>query len=259
MKLLIFKYKNKIKIGYFNENKISEINCNDILNLFNKTNEEIVKLSLDSFNLNEIKILTPTNPSKIICVGLNYKDHAKELNMNLPEEPIIFIKPSTSAISHESNIIYPKISNELDFEGELAIVIGKKAYGIDKKIADDYIFGYSILNDVTARDIQRKDGQWTRAKSFNTFAPYGPCIETDFDYVNKKILTKLNNTVKQDSNLNNMIFTPKEIVSFISNVMTLNPGDVIATGTPHGVGSMDKKDSISIYIEGIGELRNSVL
>ncbi|MDL2270462.1 fumarylacetoacetate hydrolase family protein, partial [Methanobrevibacter sp. OttesenSCG-928-I08] len=215
-------------------------------------------LIIDSYELNDIKIDIPCEPSKIVCVGLNYKDHADELNMPIPDEPKIFIKPSTTALACNENIIYPKTSNEVDFEGELGLVIGKKAKNLKLDEASDFIFGYTILNDVTARDIQRKEIQWTRAKSFDTFAPFGPFIETDFDFKNKKIQTKLNGIIKQDSNTNNMIFNPHEIISFISNIMTLNPGDIIATGTPPGVGEMKKGDIVSISIENLGTLTNKL-
>lgn len=187
-------------------------------------------------------------PSKIICVGLNYKDHAKEMNMQIPDEPVLFMKSPTALIGHEDKIIYPDATKELHYEAELAIVILK-----DGKI------GYSCANDVTARDLQRKDGQWTRAKSFNTFCPVGPKIITDIDPTNLKIQLFLNGEVKQSSNTSQMIFSPKELISFILKIMPLYPNDIILTGTPPGIGPMNRGDVVEVVIEGIGKLRNMVV
>lgn len=253
MKFLRFKYEDTIKNGYYNGEKVIELDDN----ILNYTNSSIDTLNNNkSYYLNDIKIIEPTNPSKIVCVGLNYKDHCKELNMDLPKVPRIFLKPPSSIIAHKENIIYPKMSNEIDYEGELAIVIGKKSKEIDINEAKDYIFGYTIINDITARDIQREDIQWTRGKSFDTFAPIGPFIETDLNPLNLNIRLTVNGKIKQDSNTKNMVFTPFELISFISKIMTLYPGDIIATGTPPGVGSINKGDLISIQIENIGTLEN---
>lgn len=220
--------------------------------------ENIIKQvdNLEVEDNDKIHFLTPVEPSKIICVGLNYKDHAEELEMQLPEEPLLFMKPSTSTIAHKSEIIYPKISGQVDYEGELAIVVLEKidydAYDEDSKIA------YTIVNDVTARDLQQKDGQWTRAKSFDTFCPIGPVVSTNINPLNLNIQLKVNDTIRQDSNTNNMIFTPKQLIKHISSIMTLNKGDVIATGTPPGVGQLNKGDIVSVTIEGIGTLENRV-
>ncbi|WP_409200160.1 fumarylacetoacetate hydrolase family protein [Methanobrevibacter sp. DSM 116169] len=257
MKFLRFKHNNEVKVGYLSGLIITELDCNDIISLFDKTQEEIKALSKDKYNLKNIEFLTPTDPSKIICVGLNYTDHADELEMDLPKEPIIFLKPPSSVIARDEDIVYPEISYELDYEGELAIVIGEQCRNVSVDSAECYILGYTILNDVTARDIQRKDGQWTRAKSFDTFAPIGPVVETNFDFDNV-ILTKVNGVIRQDSNVNKMIFSPYEILSFISQVMTLNPGDIIATGTPSGVGQLEIGDKVEVFIEGIGILKNNV-
>ena len=210
------------------------------------------------YPIDEIKILPPVQPSKVICVGLNYRDHAEELNMDLPEEPILFLKPPTTVISHEDNIIYPPQSNQVDYEAELAVVIGREARCVDIDDSQDYIAGYTILNDVTARDLQQKDGQWTRAKSFDTFCPLGPWMETEMDPSNQNISLKLNDAVKQNSNTKKMIFPVEELVEYISHIMTLNPGDVIATGTPPGVGPMNVGDVVEVTVEGIGSLRNEV-
>lgn len=210
------------------------------------------------YSLDEITILSPVFPSKVVAVGLNYKDHADELNMEIPEEPIIFIKPPSTVIGHEDQIIYPPQTKNLHYEAELAIVIGKKAERVSQENATDYVMGYTALNDITARDLQEKDGQWTRSKSFNTFCPIGPWIETDMNPNNLNISLRVNGDLKQDSNTKNLIFSVEKIVSFISHIMTLNPGDVIATGTPPGVGSLKVGDVVEVEIEDIGVLRNTV-
>jgi len=202
--------------------------------------------------------IAPSAPSKIIAVGLNYIDHANELKMELPKEPLIFIKPATSIIGHLDKIIYPESVKRLDYEAELAIVIKRICKDVPEKTAGDYILGYTCLNDVTARDLQKRDGQWTRAKSFDTFCPVGPHIATDIDPGDLKIDLYLNKKIKQSSSTKNLIFKPHHLVSFISKVCTLMPGDLIATGTPHGVGSMDVGDEVEVRIEGIGRLINKV-
>lgn len=199
-------------------------------------------------------------PSKIICIGLNYKKHATELKMPLPKTPIIFLKPLTSLIYDGENIIYPTPTKNLHYEAELALVIGKKGKNIPLKEASKYIKGYICANDVTARDIQNQDGQWTRAKSFDTFCPVSKKITPakNIDPKNLRIKAILNNKTVQDSNTRDMIFDVYEIVSFVSQVMTLLPGDIILTGTPEGIGPMQKGDEITIEIEKIGKLTNFV-
>jgi len=197
-------------------------------------------------------------PSKIVCAGLNYKDHAEELKMKLPKEPVIFLKPTSSIIFNEETIKIPKASERVDYEAELAIVIGKTCKSIKKEDAKKYIKGFTILNDVTARDLQEKDGQWTRAKSFDTFCPIGPKIISRIDANNLKIQLRVNGEIKQDSNTNNMIFSVEELVEFVSSIMTLYPDDIISTGTPPGVGKLEKGDTVEIEIENIGILKNFV-
>lgn len=197
-------------------------------------------------------------PTKIVLVGLNYKDHAKELNMPLPSEPILFIKPVTALIGPEEGIMYPAQATRVDYEAELAIVIKDVCKDIEPEEVMEHVEGFTCLNDVTARDLQKRDGQWTRAKSFDTFCPIGPRIVKDVDQNNLKIQSFLNGVLKQDSNTSNFIFSVEELVSFISQVMTLMPGDIIATGTPGGIGAMNKGDTVEIRIEGIGTLRNYV-
>lgn len=198
-------------------------------------------------------------PSKIVAVGLNYLDHAKELNMEVLDEPIIFLKPPTTIIYHGDSIIYPKMATRIDYEAELAVVIAKEAKNISEADAEKYILGYTCLNDVTARDLQRKDGQWTRAKSFDTFCPIGPSIVSGIDVSDLKIEAYLNGRCVQSSTTKNMIFKIPYLISFISSIMTLKPYDIIATGTPTGVGPMNVGDTIEIRIEKIGSLINKVI
>ncbi len=205
------------------------------------------------------RFLAPVQPSKIIAVGLNYRDHAREMGLELPGEPILFMKPATAVIGPFEEIRYPSQSSRVDYEAELAVVIGTTCRNVRASRAKDCILGYTCLNDVTARDLQAKDGQWTRAKSFDTFAPIGPWIATDIEDPHALSITaRLNGEVKQSSNTSNLIFSVFELVEFISSVMTLKPGDVIATGTPSGVGPMLPGDEIAIEIEGIGVLNNRV-
>ncbi len=208
-------------------------------------------------SLDEVELLAPCQPSKIVCVGLNYMSHAREFKMPIPEEPILFIKPPSAVLDPGGEIVYPSTSSQVDYEGELAIVIGKLCKGVPADEAENYILGYICFNDVTARDLQKKDGQWTRAKSFDTFAPFGPWI-AKIDPSDADIQTRVNGTVKQKSNTSDLIFSVPRLVEFISNIMTLLPGDVIATGTPSGVGPLQKGDVVEVEIEGIGVLKNSV-
>jgi 2-keto-4-pentenoate hydratase/2-oxohepta-3-ene-1,7-dioic acid hydratase in catechol pathway len=257
LKFLRFKDQGKIKTGYFNGEEIVEtpVSILDAL----KSPEESLKPKIQSFLTEEVQILPPVSPSKIICVGLNYMDHARELGMEIPEEPIIFFKPPTGILGHQENIIYPTSSHEVDYEAELAVVMIEKAKNVNSEDAGDFIGGYTVLNDVTARDLQRKDGQWTRAKSFDTFCPIGPCIETEMDPHNQNISLKLNGEIKQDSHTRNMIFGVHELVEFVSHIMTLHPGDVIATGTPPGVGQIRPGDVVQVQVDGVGVLENTVI
>lgn len=213
----------------------------------------------EPLSFKDVKFLSPTRPTKIVAVGLNYKAHAEEMGKPLPEEPLIFMKPSTAVISNKMRIVKPKMSQRVDYEGELAVVIGRKCKKISPQEAPDYILGYSCFNDVTARDLQQKDVQYTRAKSFDTFAPYGPWVNTEIDPIGLKITTRVNGKIKQEGNTEDMIFSPFELVSFISQIMTLLPGDVIATGTPPGVGPLQAGDRVEVEIEGIGTLINYVV
>ncbi len=252
MKIGHFVHKNKKFYGLIEENIVYEINGN-IYTEFERNNNK--------YELDDLKYLPPTSPSKIVAVGLNYKDHAAELKMNIPDEPVIFLKPSTTVIAHNENIIYPSISGRVDYEAELAVVIKKEMYKVKKDEASKYILGYTCANDVTARDLQKKDGQWTRAKSFNTFCPLGPWIyiplpKDNFDPHNLKIQTKVNGSIKQNSNTSNLIFKIEYLLEFISSIMPLFPGDIVITGTPKGIGPILPGDKIEVIIESIGKLQN---
>jgi 2-keto-4-pentenoate hydratase/2-oxohepta-3-ene-1,7-dioic acid hydratase in catechol pathway len=217
-----------------------------------------IRFGPQSFLLDELTLLPPCEPSKIVAVGVNYRAHAKEMGHRLPDEPLLFLKPPSALIGSGAAIVYPEGVTRLDYEAELAVVIKKKAKGIRPAQARDVILGYTCCNDVTARDLQQKDKQWTRAKSFDTFAPIGPWIVTDLDPSNVKIEAILNGETKQSSTTADLIFPVDALVSFISSVMTLLPGDVITTGTPSGVGPMQRGDTIEVVIEGIGRLTNTV-
>ena len=199
------------------------------------------------------------NPTKIIAIGLNYTDHARELNMAIPDTPLIFLKPASSVIGHNDVIVYPSLTKELNYEGELAIVMKEKARHVPREETPSFIAGYTCANDVTARDLQRLDGQWTRSKSFDTFCPLGPAIVPGVDPgAGLEITTRVNGVVKQHSTTKNMIFDCPSLVSYVSSIMTLLPGDVIITGTPFGVGLLEVGDEVEVEIEGIGILKNRV-
>lgn len=213
----------------------------------------------DCLSADDLEILSPCTPSKIVCVGLNYADHAKEQNLQVPSEPVLFLKPPSTIIGQNGRIIYPSQTSQLEYEAELAVVIKKKGKHIPRENYREYVFGYTCANDVTARDLQRKDGQWTRAKSFDTFCPLGPYIVTGIDADKLSICSYLNKNLRQSSNTRELIFPIDFLIHYISSIMTLYPGDVILTGTPSGVGRMDVGDQITVQIEGIGSLTNMVV
>ena len=208
--------------------------------------------------LAELHILPPCQPTKIVAVGLNYRSHAHELGMKLPEEPLLFLKPSTAVIGPDDYIIYPPMSRRIDYEAELGVVMGRETKDVSVDKAKECILGYTCVNDVTARDLQGKDTQFTRSKSFDTFAPIGPWIETELDPAHCKVEAYLDGQLKQSGNTSDLVFPVFHLVSFISSVMTLLPGDVIATGTPSGIGPMQVGNTVEVKIEGIGTLRNQV-
>lgn len=204
-------------------------------------------------------LLPPVVPGKIVCVGRNYADHAKELGNEAPAEPIIFLKPPSALLAPGGTIVRPPQSQLVHHEAELAIVIGREAKNVRANDWRDYVRGFTCANDVTARDLQRKDVQFTRGKGFDTFAPLGPCIETELDPSDLRITGRVNGEVQQDGRTSQMIFSCGAMLEFITSVMTLVPGDVILTGTPAGVGSLESGDTVEVEIEGIGVLSNVVL
>jgi 2-keto-4-pentenoate hydratase/2-oxohepta-3-ene-1,7-dioic acid hydratase in catechol pathway len=203
-------------------------------------------------------VLVPCVPTKIVCVGRNYADHAKELGNEAPAEPILFLKPPSALLAASGMIHRPAMSQRVDYEGELAIVIGTIAKNVKRADWRDFVRGFACANDVTARDLQKIDVQFTRAKSFDTFCPLGPCIEDDLDVSALHLQTRVNGAVKQDGNTSQMVFPCDFLIEFISSIMTLLPGDVILTGTPAGVGPLSAGDKVEVEIEGIGTLRNVV-
>lgn len=219
---------------------------------------EIIKTG-NTFELRSVILLCPTYPTKALCVGLNYKDHIEEMKLVTPTSPVIFMKPSTAALDPEGEIIRPEMSSRVDYEAELAVVIKKECRNVSEAEAKDYILGYTCANDVTARDLQDKNGQWAVCKGFDTFMPLGPYISDEVDPTNLKIESRLNGKVMQKSNTKNLLFTCDYLVSYLSKVMTLLPGDVILTGTPSGIHGMEAGDVIEIEIEGLGILRNTVI
>ena len=209
--------------------------------------------------LAEVELLSLVRPSKIVCVGLNYHDHAREMGQPVPEEPILFLKPPSSVIGAGDAIVLPACSQRVDYEAELAVVMGRSARFVSEADAPRHIFGFSCANDVTARDLQKRDGQWTRAKGFDSFCPVGPWIETDpGDLLSLSLRTVVNGDLRQEGTTAEMIFSPHKLVSFISRVMTLHPGDVILTGTPAGIGPLEPGDEVSVEIDRVGFLLNPV-
>src|SRR5205085_2058797 len=217
-------------------------------------------VNTEPFRVEDVKILLPVSPSKIVCVGRNYSEHAKELGNEVPKEPLLFLKAPSALISENEAIILPKQSGQVEHEGELGVVIGRKCKNLNE---DDnpfeYVLGYICLNDVTARDIQRKEVQFTRAKSFDTFCPVSSYIETDASVSDVRVMTKVNGVVRQDGRTSQMVFPVSFLLRYISNQMTLNAGDIIATGTPSGVSKLNSGDVCEIEIESVGSLRNKVL
>jgi 2-keto-4-pentenoate hydratase/2-oxohepta-3-ene-1,7-dioic acid hydratase in catechol pathway len=211
--------------------------------------------------LDNIRLLPPCFPSKIVCVGRNYADHAKELGNEVPAEPMIFLKPPSSLIAHGDSIVYPSISHRVDYEGEIGLIVGKRARHVKAADAWDYILGLTCINDVTARDLQKKDGQWTRGKGFDTFCAVGPWMvpKDEVDFSTTGVRTVLDGEVKQEGYVRDFIFSVNAIIEFVSRFMTLEPGDLIATGTPAGVGPMNVGSRVSVEVFGVGLLENPVV
>ncbi len=214
----------------------------------------------NAYTLKQIRLLPAVSPSKIVCVGRNYAEHAKELGNEVPKEPLIFFKPPSSLNSHGAAVIYPPLSQRLDYEGELGVVIGRRARRINAAEFGKYVAGYTIVNDFTARDVQKRDGQWTRGKGFDTFCPVGPWWvpkeEVEFDTL--RVITRVNGEVRQEAPVTDMLFSVGTVLEFISQCMTLEPGDLIATGTPPGVGPVNPGDSVQVEIPGLGILENRI-
>jgi len=257
VKIVRFKYQDKISYGTLE---------NDLVTVYEgspfaapDTGQAVFKATQRQVPLHEVKLLAPCLPGKVVCLGLNYRPHAAELNINLPELPLLFLKPSTSVIGHGDNIVLPPNPERIDYECELGVVMAKTAKNVAEADYADYVLGYTCFNDVTDRVAQVRDGQWTRAKGYDTFAPTGPCISTGISPFNLKIATLVNGETKQSGNTGDLIFGIPKLISFISSVMTLLPGDIIATGTPDGIGPLQAGDTVEIVIEGIGTLRNPVM
>ncbi|HXP19103.1 MAG TPA: fumarylacetoacetate hydrolase family protein [Streptosporangiaceae bacterium] len=221
--------------------------------------EEDIKLTGARFAVGDVRLLAPILPSKVIGIGRNYADHVREMGGELSAEPVVFLKPSTSVCGPGDPILRPtRLSERVDYEGELAVVVGRLCREVPADRVADVVFGYTCANDVTARDLQARDGQWTRAKGFDTFCPLGPWIETDVNAADAALTTRLNGEIRQDSRTSLLLHDITALIMHVSQVMTLLPGDVLLTGTPAGVGPMEKGDQVSVTIEGIGTLRNPV-
>jgi 2-keto-4-pentenoate hydratase/2-oxohepta-3-ene-1,7-dioic acid hydratase in catechol pathway len=205
------------------------------------------------------RLLAPVQPGKIICVGRNYAEHAREQNVEVPEIPLLFLKPPSAVIGPGENVVLPPQSRQVEHEGELAVVIGRPGRWIQTEEALDYVLGYTVANDVTARDLQRRDGQWTRGKGFDTFCPLGPWIETELDPADVLVQTRVNGEMRQMASTREMMFPVEQLIAFISSVMTLQPGDVILTGTPAGIGPLQAGDVVEVTVEGVGSLSNPVV
>jgi len=246
------RYMMNGEIGY-------GIMADDRIHVLQDNYFDSVSVTDQFISLSEVRLLAPCLPTKAVCVGLNYRDHAEEMKSELPQEPLIFLKPSSALNDPEGDVVYPSISNNLHHEAELAVVVGKTARNIKAGQAYEYVLGYTCANDVTARDIQKSDGQWTRGKGFDTFLPLGPCIETELDPHVLDIKAWVNGELRQSSNTRNLIFQVPYLMEFVSKVMTLYPGDVILTGTPSGVGPMNVGDRVTVEISGIGSLSNPIV
>jgi 2-keto-4-pentenoate hydratase/2-oxohepta-3-ene-1,7-dioic acid hydratase in catechol pathway len=253
MKICKFTYHNETKFGAIKDNLIFPIaDLNDF------RDSELMTLS-DSINIEEVQFIPLFTPTKIVCVGRNYAAHAKELGNEVPTAPLLFLKAPSALILDGENIVIPEQSNQVEHEGELAVVIGRKCRNLSENDNPfEYVFGYTCLNDVTARDIQRNDVQFTRGKSFDTFCPLASFVETDLDVSDVRVTTKVNGVTKQDGRTSQMVFPIDFLIRYISNQMTLNAGDIIATGTPAGVSKMNEGDICEVEIEGVGILRNPI-
>jgi 2-keto-4-pentenoate hydratase/2-oxohepta-3-ene-1,7-dioic acid hydratase in catechol pathway len=241
--------KSKPKYGWLLDDKVGEISGN----VFGRYKRNEVQTPVA-----DVRLLAPSEPSKIVCVGRNYVEHAKELGNEVPKVPLTFLKPPSSIIPNGGTVILPPQSSQVEHEAELVVVIGKRGRNITTEQAKKYIFGYTIGNDVTARDLQKTDGQWTRAKGFDTFCSFGPWIDTEFDPADAVITCRVNGQMRQMASTRDMVFNVGTLIAYISSVMTLEPGDLIFTGTPAGVGELKNGDEVVVEIEGLGVLKNPV-
>lgn len=239
----------KARYGWLLDDRVGEISGNPFGRY--RRNEATTRLT-------DVNLLCPTEPSKIICVGRNYVEHAKELGNEVPKVPLLFMKPPSSIIAGGETIVLPAQSAQVEHEAELVAVIGKRGRHVTAGSAKKHILGYTIGNDVTARDLQKSDGQWTRAKGFDTFCPFGPWIDTEFDPADAVITCRVNGQMRQMASTRDMIFNVAVLIAYISSVMTLEPGDLIFTGTPAGVGELKDGDEVSVEIEGLGMIKNKV-
>ncbi|MCA0217132.1 MAG: fumarylacetoacetate hydrolase family protein [Actinobacteria bacterium] len=251
MKIARFSTDGDPRFGIVDDDEIVVLRGDPMFSGFDTTEERIP--------LADVKLLAPVIPrSKVVAVGRNYREHAAELGNEAPSEPLLFLKPNTSVIGPGDTIVRPSQSSRVDFEGELAIVIGSIAKNVSEADAASVVFGYTVANDVTARDLQQKDGQWARAKGFDTFCPLGPVIETEFEVASQAIETRVNGEVRQSGRLDEMVHSVASVIAYASAVFTLLPGDVILTGTPAGVGPIVAGDTVEVTVEGIGTLSNPV-
>ena len=250
MRIIRYQIKNEApKYGWMLEDKVGEIEGN-IFDTYKRKEAQTP--------LTEVRLLPPSQPTKIVCVGRNYVDHAKELGNDVPKIPLIFMKPPSSIIANEEAIILPPQSKQVEHEGELVVVIGKRGKNIIAEEASKYIFGYTVGNDITARDLQKIDELWTRAKGFDTFCSFGPWIDTEFDPSDAVVTCRVNGQMRQMASTRDMVFNIGVLIAYISSIMTLEPGDLIFTGTPAGVGVLKDGDEVVVEIEGLAKLSNPV-
>jgi len=250
MRIVRYQFKTEAPTyGWLLEDKVGAI----VGNIYGEYRRQEVALPLAS-----VRLLAPVQPSKIVCIGRNYAEHAKEHAAEVPKVPLLFLKPPSSITNPGDAIILPAQSQKVEHEAELVVVIGKRARNVIVEQAQDVVFGYTVGNDVTARDLQRSDGQWTRAKGFDTFCPFGPWVDTGFDPSDAVITCRVSGQPRQMASTRDMIFSVSMLIAFISSVMTLEPGDLIFTGTPAGVGPLKDGDEVVIEIEGLGKLSNPV-
>ena len=257
MHIIRFAAQDKVKYGVLEGDVVHGFKGSPFARF--KSTANAPALDGTTCKLNRVRLLAPCLPSKVVCLGLNYRSHAEETKLDIPSTPLIFLKPSTAVIGTDDEIILPRQWKRVDYEGELGIVIGRKTKNVPEARVKEHIIGYTCFNDVSERYAQRDDGQWTRAKGYDTFAPIGPCIATDIDPDNLKLETYLNGELRQSARTSDLIFGVSQLISFISSVMTLLPGDVIATGTPSGIGRMNPGDVVEVRIDNIGTLRNTVV